>query len=194
MTVEQYQQTGLQLLPQGRIWNKAADGELSDIMGAMAQMLARIDSTAEIMTNEAIASNASFLLGEYETFAGLPDCTTDEQAAIQTRRTVLTKKLTISGSLSKQTLIKQAEERGYTIRVIERHPHHCMRHINYPLYPWYNWWLAFVSISHVQSRYATVIDDITTHLKIHDDYSDLMCLLERYKPAHINLILIDNKE
>lgn len=187
MTPQDYQHAGQQLLPSGLAWDKELNSENSKLQLGLGYEFSRIESAGELLLKEVIPSDAMLLLKEWEEFAGLPDCTIDEIATIEMRHQSLSAKIKMTPSLCSKFLEKIASDRGYTIKIIDRFPHHCMRDINYPLFPWHNWWIAYVQVFNYASHYMTVLDNVKTYLKM-NDYGDLQCLLERYKPAHINLI------
>lgn len=192
MTPQDYQQAGLALLPTGQAWDKDLSSENAKLQLGFCYEFSRIESTGELLLKEVIPSGAMMLLKEWGEFAGLPDCTSDETATIAMRHQALDAKIKMSASLCSRFLEKIAANRGYAIKVIDRCPHHCTRNVNYPLHPWHNWWIAFVRVDGRTTHYMTVLDEVKTHLKL-NDYGDLECLLERYKPAHINLIYLDSK-
>lgn len=187
MTPLDYQCAGLQLLPNGCAWDKGVGSENAKLQLGFGHEFSRVESTAESLLREVLPSESMWLLAEWEAFAGLPDCTTDEKATIDMRHHALSAKMRMSPSLCALFLEKIAADRGYKIKIVDKHPHHCMRSVNYPLNPWHNWWIAYVQIFGYVSHRMTVLDSIKTYLKV-SDYGDLQCLLERYKPAHINLI------
>lgn len=190
MTPRDYQHAGQQLLPSGLAWDKELNSENSKLQLGLGYEFSRIESAGELLLKEVIPSDAILLLKEWEEFAGLPDCTIDEIATVEMRHQSLSAKIKMTPSLCSTFLEKIAADRGYTIKIIDKYPHHCMRDINYPLAPWHNWWIAYVHVFNYASHYMTVLDNVKTYLKM-NDYGDLQCLLERYKPAHINLIYID---
>lgn len=187
MTPEDYRDAGLQLLPRGYAWDKELGSENAKLHLGFGYEFSRIESTGELLLREVIPSDAMLLLKEWEEFAGLPDCSIDETATVEMRHQALSAKIKMTPSLCSKFLEKIATDRGYTIKIVDRYPHHCMRGVNYPLNPWHNWWIAYVQVFNYTSHYMTVLDNVNTHLKV-SDYGDLQCLLERYKPAHINLI------
>lgn len=192
MTPLDYQRAGLQLLPNGYAWNKGAGSENAKLQLGFGHEFSRVESIAELLLREVVPSDAMLLLRDWEKFAGLPDCTVDETATVEMRRQSLSVKLKMVGSLSSGFLERIAAERGYEIKIIDRYPHHIKRGISYPLYPRRNWWLTFVVVKNVKRHNMTVLDGIKTKLVVRD-YGDLECLLERYRPAHINLIYIDEE-
>ena len=187
MTPRDYQHAGQQLLPSGQAWDKELNSENSKLQLGFGYEFSRIESAGELLLKEVIPSDAMLLLKEWEEFAGLPDCTIDEIATVEMRHQSLSAKIKMTPSLCSKFLEKIAADRGYTIKIIDRYPHHCMRDINYQLFHWHNWWIAYVQVFNYASHYMTVLDNVKTYLKV-NDYGDLQCLLERYKPAHINLI------
>lgn len=189
MTKDDYHKAGLILLPDGPAWDKSEDSPLSNVIKAAATEFARIDAQSDALMQEALPSQVLLLIKEWEDFAGLPDCTVDDVATVENRREALAAKITMTGTLSLKSLERLAAERGYQIRIAERYPHHCMRPCTYPLYSQSNWFTAFIYIDTVKTRYATTLDNVTTRLKVPDS-GDLECLIERYKPAHINFIYL----
>ena len=187
MTPEDYRDAGLQLLPRGYAWDKELGSENAKLHLGFGYEFSRIESAGELLLKEVIPSDAMLLLKEWEEFAGLPDCSIDETATVEMRHQALSAKIKMTPSLCSKFLEKIAADRGYTIKIVDRYPHHCMRDINYPLHPWHNWWTVYVQVFNYASHYMTVLDNVNTYLKV-SDYGDLQCLLERYKPAHINLI------
>ncbi|MDF7670230.1 DUF2313 domain-containing protein [Orbaceae bacterium ESL0721] len=190
MTAQEYQSAGLQLLPSGKAWNKELGSELANLQLGFGYEFARIEQVGEQLLNEIIPTHTLYQLKEWEEFTGLPDCSVDQTASIVSRRAAICAKLRMTGSLSYRFLEQLAAERGYKIEIKAHHPHHCLRDIDYPLYPNHNWYMAYVYIKGYTSSYSTVLDNVLTPLKI-GDYGDLQCLLERYKDAHINFIYID---
>lgn len=193
MTPTDYQNAGLALLPVGKAWNRSTDGMLAKLMLAFGDELARIDATGDRLLEETQPDHAFMLLGDFEEFAGLPDCPVSADSTIENRRLALATKLRMTGSLCTKFFEQLAAQRGYKITIKEYYPHHCMRDCNYPLYPQSNWWTAYVHVGAPFLHNMTVLDNVMTRLKVYD-YGDLECLLERYKPAHITFIYISESE
>lgn len=189
MTPEQYQQAGLALLPIGRAWTRSPDSQLGKLMLGLGDELARIDGLGDRLLDESFAESAFMLLPDWEAFAGLPDCPTSNDTTIENRRLALAAKLKMTGSLCTAFFEQLAAERGYNIKIREYYPHHCLRTCRYPLYPESNWWTAYVYVGAPFLHDMTVLDGVTTRLKVYD-YGDLECLLERYRPAHIHFVYI----
>lgn len=193
MTAEHYQQAGLALLPLGLAWSRSPDSQLGKLMLGLGDELARIDALGDRLLDEVFADNAFMLLPDWEGFAGLPDCPAADDLTIDNRRLALAAKLKMTGSLCTKFFEQLAAERGYSVKIREYYPHHCMRPCTYPLYPESNWWTAYVYVSAPFLHYMTVLDGVTTRLKVYD-YGDLECLLDRYRPAHIHFIYVTEND
>lgn len=189
MTAQDYQQSGLHLLPNGKAWTKAPDGSLAQLMLATGDEFARIDNVNDALLNEMHPDRAFMLLESWDDFAGLPDCSIDREATIESRRSALKTKLTMAGSLCIPFYEQLAASRGYSITLVECYPHHCLRGCNYPIYPEKNWFRVFVYVASTVSHYSTVLDNCKQRLRV-ADAADLECLLERYAPAETEFIFI----
>lgn len=189
MTAQDYQQSGLNLLPNGKAWAKKPGSEMAQLMLATGEEFARIDSVNDALLNEMHADRAFMLLNDWEDFAGLPDCSIDREATIESRRSALKTKLTMAGSLCLPFYKQLAASRGYNITLVEQYPHHCLRDCNYPIYPEANWFRVFVYVASTVTHYSTVLDNCRQRLRV-ADAADLECLLERYAPAETEFIFI----
>ena len=189
MTPDDFRRSGLQLLPNGRAWAKDPDSDLSCLMLATGEELARVDATNDTLLDEIFADRSFMLLDDWEDFAGLPDCSIDRESSIRSRRLATKSKLVMTGSLCNQFYEQLAADRGYQIKIVEYYPHHCLRDCNYPLYPAINWFRVFVSVAEISTQLSTVLDNCQQRLRI-ADAADLECLLARYAPAETEFIFI----
>lgn len=189
MNVQDYQQSGLNLLPNGKAWPKMPGSLLAQLMLATGEEFARVDSVNDALLNEIHPDRAFILLNDWEDFAGLPDCSIDRDATIDSRRSALKTKLTMAGSLCIPFYEQLAASRGYSITLVERYPHHCLRDCNYPLYPEANWFRVFAYVTSTVTHYSTVLDNCRQRLRV-ADAADLECLFERYAPAETEFIFI----
>ncbi|EYU13599.1 YmfQ family protein [Photorhabdus aegyptia] len=193
MTAKDYQKSGLDLLPNGKTWLKDPDSNLGQLMLATGEEFARIDVINDAILNEIYADRAFMLLEDWEDFAGLPDCSIDNESTIDSRRQAVKAKLVMSGSLCNQFYAHLAAERGYRIKIEEHYPHHCLRGCNYPIYPEKNWFRVFVHVFERTSRFSTVLDNCQQRLRV-ADAADLECLLERYAPAETEFVFIYHED
>lgn len=189
MTPEHFQRSGLQLLPNGRAWAKEPDSDLSRLMLAAGEEFARVDATNDTLMDEIFADRAFMLLDDWEDFAGLPDCSIDRESSIKARQLATKSKLVMTGSLCNQFYEQLAADRGYTIKIVEHYPHHCLRDCKYPLYPAINWFQVFVHVAEITTQRSTVLDNCQQRLRI-ADAADLECLIARSTPAETEFIFI----
>ncbi|VFS62685.1 Uncharacterized protein conserved in bacteria (DUF2313) [Leminorella grimontii] len=159
-------------------------------MLGLGDELARIDAVGDRLLNEMFADNAFMLLSDWEAFAeAYPIVRPDNDLTIDNRRLALAAKLKMTGTLCTKFFEQLAADRGYSIQIRDHYPHHCLRPCTYPLYPESNWWTAYVYVGAPFLHNMTVLDGVTTRLKVYD-YGDLECLLDRYRPAHIHFVYI----
>lgn len=189
LTPENFQRSGLQLLPLGHAWSKNLDSDIGRLMLATGEEFSRVDAINTALLAEIYADRSFLLLEDWEDFAGLPDCSIDRESAINDRRQAVKAKLVMTGSLCLEFYKQIASERGYQIKLEERFPHHCLRTCKTPIYPQENWFRVFVFVDKQATHWSTVIDNCRQRLRI-GDAADLECLLERYIPAETEFIFI----
>lgn len=122
LNVNQYLEQLKSLLPRGLMWSSEDGDTLDDLLGAMAEELARIDARAEGLFNETDPRTTLELLDEWEAVAGLPDTCTDQADTLAERRDVLHAKITSIGNQSRQYFIDLAAALGYTVTITEFRP------------------------------------------------------------------------
>ncbi len=113
------------LLPQGPAWPRDAEAELTRLLTAWADELARVDGRAADLVEEADPRTTAELLADWERVAGLPDACVEALAGTQTtaqRRAALVAKLTTIGGQSAAYYIALAASLGYAITVTEFAP------------------------------------------------------------------------
>lgn len=111
-----------QLLPPGRAISTDRDGNLEQLLQAMAEEFARIDGRATNLLNEA-PDTTTELLFDWERVAGLPDnCSGSLADTMQGRRAALVAKLTSVGGQSEAYFIAVAKALGYDISITTFRP------------------------------------------------------------------------
>lgn len=193
VTQEQYLNAGLQLLPQGLVWQRSADSNLAKLINVRAAQLARVNSIAHSLVGERIPANAQILIDEWENYFGLPDNCGSETPSLDTRRQAIVAKDNEVGSFNKYYLEELARQRGFEITVVAHHPHHCLRDCTYPLHPQENWWRVFVYTKSQSIRNATCLDDVLNELVL-IERSKIECFLERYCQAHLEMVFIYSED
>lgn len=120
MTPDQYLSQLQALLPLGAAWPRHADSDMTRLLSALAQELARIDARAEKLIDEIDPRTTSELLLEWEAIAGLPDPCTGPLDTLQARRLALITKIANLGGQSRAFFIALAATLGYTITIDEK--------------------------------------------------------------------------
>ncbi|MEE9357457.1 YmfQ family protein [Candidatus Vondammii sp. HM_W22] len=110
------------LLPQGIAWTREPDTNLTGLLSALAEELARVDGRVAALLEEADPRTAYEPLIDWERVAGLPDSCTTAADTTAERRAVLHAKLTNIGGQSRQFFIDLAASLGYVITISELQP------------------------------------------------------------------------
>lgn len=122
-TADAYREQLKALLPPGQAFPRDTGSSMDDLLGAMAQELARIDGRGEALILEANPQTANELLADWERVAGLPDkCAGTLEETVQGRRNALLAKLSSTGGQSPAYFIEVAAALGYTVTITEFRP------------------------------------------------------------------------
>ena len=173
------------LLPPGPAWPKDDEATLTQLFGALAAELSRVDGRAWQLLEEADPRTTAELFLDWERVAGLPDACAEAFGGEQTvaqRRAALVGRLTTLGGQSAEYFIGLAAALGYAITVTEFHAHTVNDDAEYPLYggAWNFAW-------QVNSALNTVAE-LTVESTVEDPLAAwgnalLECVIERLKPA-----------
>lgn len=178
------------LLPQGPAWPRDAEAELTRLLAAWADELARVDGRAADLVEEADPRTTAELLADWERVAGLPDACVEALGLGQTtaqRRAALVAKLTTIGGQSAAYYIALAASLGYAITVTEFDLHDVEDNVEHPLTgtPWQFAWQV------------NAAEDTIGVLAVTDTVEDplawwgnelLECVINRLKPAHTHVL------
>jgi len=118
-TSEQYLSLLQNLLPPGRAWTRDAGADLTKLLAALADELARDHNRADALVAEADPRTTLELLGDWERVAGLPDPCANITESIQERRAALVARLTLRGGQSVGYFLSIADALGYAGVTIE---------------------------------------------------------------------------
>ena len=178
------------LLPSGAAWTREADAVLTQLLHAQAEELARVDGRAEDLLRESDPRTTSELLPDWERVAGLPDTCVPAAQTLQERRDALVTKLTNPGGQSHAFFIALAARLGYTVTITE--------------FPPFEVGLSGAGDevgSDDQWRFVWRVNGPETTVRVFRAGSGrageplrkwgnelLECVLNRYKPAHTNLL------
>lgn len=178
------------LLPQGPAWPTDADAELTKLLTAWADELARVDGRAAELVEEADPRTTAELLADWERVVGLPDACVAALAGTQTtaqRRAALVGKLTTIGGQSAAYYIALAASLGYTITVTEFTLHDVEDDVEHPLTgpPWQFAWQVNAALDTVGQ--LAVTDTVEDPLAWWGNEL-LECVINRLKPAHTHVL------
>lgn len=119
MSVEQYRDALLALLPKGDAWPTDLDSVMAKHMLGIAEEFARIDARAEDLLKESHPSTAFETFEQWEEQYGLPhSCSGDEQT-FQERRQALIQAYQEHGGQSREFFIAMAALIGFEITITE---------------------------------------------------------------------------
>lgn len=168
ITRSPYQGAFLALLPTGKAWNKQPSGTLGRLSWALSDSVEQADSAATQLLKERFPSTAVMLLEDWESFLGLPDCTS-ESGTMRERQSVAANKMRMVGSLNRRFYEWLVAQYGYRVRLTDSDEGQYTTVVNV--------------LNSVSYRNATVLDNVLTPLRVYDSGA-LECLLEKYRPAH----------
>ncbi|EPR0201781.1 putative phage tail protein, partial [Escherichia coli] len=135
---------------------------------AISDVIATAADDARQMLRERFPSTSRWYLGEWESFLGLPDCTS-ENGTLSERQRAAANKMRMTGNLSRRFYEWLAAQYGFTVRLTDSTE---------------GQWVTQVNIYGIKNyRNATVLDNVLTPLRVYESGA-LECLLEKYKPAH----------
>lgn len=110
------------LLPPGAAWTREREAQLTQLLRALAEELARVDTRVADLLREADPRTAFELLTDWEELVGLPDPCAPIAATVQERRTAVHAKLVASGGQNRQYYIDIAAALGVEIGITEFFP------------------------------------------------------------------------
>jgi uncharacterized protein YmfQ (DUF2313 family) len=171
------------LLPYGPAWPREPGANLTRMLNAWADELARVDGRAAGLVAEADPRTTSELLADWERVAGLPDaCVAIEQTTDQ-RMAALIARLTSTGGQSVAYFIGAAASIGYTVTITEFDPFSVADDVENHIYgdDWGYAWQVNAAQDTVGAFSAT--DTVADPLAWWGN-DMLECLIGRLKPAH----------
>ena len=198
------------LLPTGPAWPREPETALMALMGGLAQIWGDpVDArAADLLERESDPRSTIELLPDWERNWGLPDPCYTGPLTIHDRQVALVARMTMLGAQSRQFFIDVAAFLGYTITITEYAPFmagvsNCGDTRTPPLdpdprvgdYRWYigppemrfYWTIHVTGARLVWFRSAQGQAGVDHHLEI-GLAEDLECLLDRWKPAHTDII------
>jgi uncharacterized protein YmfQ (DUF2313 family) len=198
------------LLPVGPAWPREYDSTLMKLVGGLAQIWGDpVDArAADLLERESDPRATIELLPDWERNWGLPDPCYAGPLTIADRQLALVMRMTMRGAQSRQFFIDVAAFLGYTITITEYAPFmagvsNCGDTRTPPLDPsplvgnfrWYigppemrfYWTIRVTGARLTWFRSAQGQAGVDHHLEI-GLAEDLECLLDRWKPAHTQIV------
>jgi uncharacterized protein YmfQ (DUF2313 family) len=205
---DDYGNAFLMLLPTGQAWPRHPLSTLVNASFGLCNYWGFVDGrAADLLETESDPRATLELLPDWERNWGLPDpCVTTPQS-IQARRTALVLKMTMQGGQSRQFFIDVAQKLGYTVTITEYLPYICgisrvgdtRSALDNPEDPtrfmWqlgppelrYYWTVHVTSLKLEYFHTGSSQTGIDRLLSI-GTAQDLECLIDRYKPAHTDVV------
>jgi len=184
MSSAQYRQQLQALLPPGLAWPTGEDAQLTQLLDAMAQELARVDARAGNLRDEADPRTTYEMLTDWERVAGLPTpCMAGVSQTLAERRDALHARIAERGGQSRAYFIALAERAGYTITISEFDPYTVDSDVD-ALLVGDDWRFAWQV-----NAPATTIREATVESAMDDPFrtwgnTQLECIISGDKPAH----------
>ena len=116
------------LLPRGLAWSHALDANLSKLLRAAAEELARLDAAARLLLDEINPLTAFAALEDWERLLGLPDRCLLAGDTFQERRAAALAKLNDTGRQDLAYWYELAATLGYAVTIEEHWPFCCAWH------------------------------------------------------------------
>lgn len=124
MNKDDYKNQLIALLPVGGIWpSPQVVNNLTQLLDALAEELARIDGRAENLMSETFPNTTVEMIADWERNTGLPFDCTGALETLQQRRAAILSVLTIERSLSAVYYIELASRLGFEITIEETAPY-----------------------------------------------------------------------
>jgi len=185
-TAAEYREQLKALLPPGQAFPRDPGTTLHDLLDGMSIELARLDSRASVLPQEANPDTSLELLPDWERVAGLPDkCSGVLEETLQGRRNALLTKLTSTGGQSPAYFIELAASLGYTVTIEEFRPFRAGVSVAGDFLtngPWVHTWLIRapeVSITEFRAGLSAAGERLRTW-----GNGALECKINQLKPAH----------
>lgn len=191
-TAKDYLRLLQSLLPKGKIWNRDEDSVLTEFLYGQAEELARVDGRSEDLLRERDSRYTLELLIDHEIDLGLPDECSEEGETVEERRRIVHGKLVSLGQQNPAYFIGLAAAYGYTITITEYAPCWCgVAATGDPCGGPETIFYWKVTIAYAGSSIVYFLSgsgESGDLLSFVTGTTSLICILNRYKPAHTTLI------
>ena len=185
MIAEDYREQFLALLPQGRVWTREPDSQLSKLLLGLADEFARVDARIDDLLEEQDARTTNELLVDWERVTGLPGDCVPLADTLQERRAEVVQKLTTRGGQDRQFFIDVAARLGFRITITEVTPFRVdINKIGDPILG-EDWWFAWQVNGPLQTIRNFQIGQSQIGEPLRDWGNDVLeCVINELAPAH----------
>ncbi len=121
-TADDYAAQLLALLPTGAAWSKDHEAGLGDLFTGMSGEMARLDSRAQALFDEADPRTAFEMIADWERVLGLPDPCTAAATTLSARQVIAWRKLAFQAGQTPAFYVALAASLGIDIEVHEFDP------------------------------------------------------------------------
>jgi len=189
--IDNHKSLFISLFPKGKAWKFKENSNFSKLLSAFAVEYARLDSRVDDLIEEVDPRTTNELISAWESLTGFPDtCISSTGETLSERRDSVVRRLTQTGSLSKEFFISMAKDLGYEIVIKESHPFRMGINSNMgtPLrdpgfqYVWDVFTAAFASVN-----FKMGVGQMGDPLVKFAGFSQLGCIFGSLKPAQTNI-------
>ena len=185
---DEYTQAHAQFMPTGLAWPRKRTSVLMRLVRGLSAAAPRVESLLNTIARELDSRSASILLGDWETFTGLPDECTTAEATVFERRAAVTSKLVSTGGASAAYFISIAaamERPGATVEEFAVRRFGSRLGTRYYGIQWRHvWQMNIPGNGYVPRRFSDRFGGLFTH----SSNGSLECRVLKLKPAHTTVI------
>ena len=174
------------LLPPGIAWPRDG-GTQDDVLGALAEELARVDARAADLLEEADPRTTAELLPDWERAFGLPDPCVDLPDTYGERIVALVEKMSRIGGQSPTYFIALAARLGFTVTITEFDPFTVEDTVEDTI-TGQDWQFAWQVNAPPETVTAFTVDGYVTEPLADWGNVRLECAIARLKPAHTTVL------
>lgn len=179
----------IKLFPRGRAWKIEHDTVTSQLMDAFGVELQRVDFAVDRLLTEADPRTTIDNLVEWEKEFGLPDECATLASNFADRRVALVRKILATGGQSEayfRSLGPSASDMHVTVGVPTTLPMEVLGPVKGLAFKF----IWFVDLSDAQYKWASAGDPAGVPINEKVDSGNIVCLLQKYKPAHTHIVFI----
>jgi len=178
------------LLPRGDALTTELDTDLANLLLAIADEFARVDSNAQLLLDQIDPRTTTELIAEWERAVGLPDCA-EIGPTLGARRDAVVHRLTVVASMTPQFLVDEMAFLGFTIVITEFEAFEVgFSQVGEELIDVGGWWFIDIETDEL-ALFEAELGAFTVGEPLGAIVSDTIeCHLDRLKPAHVNYRLI----